>query len=205
MKYLLGISLLFFCSCGKTDKSNIDSSNTISNDSIKTNTLDYTKEEVFLDTIFPDNSHLTVSSYWQEGDFSNFLDSIILKITAANDTTLLVYKSVAIVDAIVKQLVRKTDKKNGIYCFIKFYGAITPDSEIMIAYRQYNDKCSQITFNADNCIRYGPDCGIDSINVNRLVMFCSAFPRVGRKNDETNYYTRNTDTSFVLTRTKVKK
>lgn len=211
MKCLLGIILLVCCSCNNNSNSksntvnanNSDSdSSFIRKDSLKKVFLDHSQEITIMDTIFSNNSSLIISSYWIQGEYSQFMDSIIVKVINRSDTCLLIYDGVAIADAVVKKLEIKKDKRENIYCFIKFYGVATPGSEAMIAYRQDGDKCRQITFDGDNCIRYGPDCGLDSVDVTGFTMICSAFPRLGRKNDETKLYVKNSDTSFVLSKIK---
>jgi len=212
MKYLLVIVyVLFSVACSnkpqnsRITQSKTDDSTTQNTDENKIDTIDRSKAVIFLDTTFNDQSHLIISSFWLKNEIGfYYLDPIRLNITVNNKEHVLVYNDIGAADAIVIQIDRRTDKKENLYCFIKFHGSVSPSSEIIIAYMESKKGISKVTFDKNDGLNI-IDCGIKSIGAEEIIKSCSARPSTGRNNDELEYYTRNTDTSFVLNKTEIVK
>lgn len=201
-KLLIFAFVLFFACSNKQGIQNSTFKDSIETNIIK-DTTDYSKEAVFIDTVFSDSTRLKISSFWQMADPKSsfyFLDSVIVNLSNNNEYQTLIYRDLAIADVLIKQLDRIKDNSGNIYCFIQFYATITPYSFVMIGYRQDKFGFSQIKFDGEIRL-FITDCDITTIAHDKIIESCAMRLPAGRETDEELIYTRKSEVEFVLTKT----
>lgn len=203
--------LLEFTSCGNAStNSKIQESknDTTLESKPKKDSVDYTKEFQFIDTTFEDGSTMKISSHWIKNDNPDlicyFLDSLVLDLKYLETSTRLTYYVSGAASGEPNKIDRLTDKNGNIYCFMQFPTTVTYGSTSLIGYRQNTKGFKKISFNKGEDELFTSYCEF-IIDLDKIIMSCSAKPSSGVDEDTDYIYTKKSETSYIKTKTKIKR
>jgi len=158
------------------------------------------KDTVLLDTIFTttySKHSLTITSTLED----NLYNTIKLILIDEKKIDTLIYTNINAFEGITNV---KNINENGISCcFVFFNSSINMNSEVMISYNHAPNGFSKIKFENSDCFETGL-CQINQLLANEIVVSCPARNPTKRLNNETIYYKKINDTSFVMYNTIIK-
>lgn len=156
-------------------------------------TASFKQKVIFLDTIFSDNARLVISSKFNGQVF----DSILLETIYHKNSNQLTYTKMAVPDSGIKRLDRILDKNGKNYCFIVLRSSSTINGEMLIGYSENENEISKLYFNGNDNLELW-SCTLSSISTTKILLDCNARQSDSIDQEISKYYTRNSDTSFVI-------